>query len=614
MHSRVLRVGIISLLTVGLFLSSCSQQEVAPAPSPAEPSTGETVIPVPTTEELRSTPTLAAPPMPAWLHREQGILFQEDFEDGSAEGFFLEGAAYIEREGGTKVMSLSGTKKRAVANVYIHSWTDYVADVQFKVNAGILKFFFRVGHGAGTYLLHIEPTGLELLKNIGQDIFNLGRWQGEVPLNRWHALEVALQGTDIKIYLDGDMKCHYVDEELPVRTGGLSFAAEEGSQALIDDIVVTGINIVQEAKWVKTGGPSGGLGYDIRIHPQDKDIMFVTDNPSGVNKSYDGGKTWVAKNKGITARAGSSEDGIPIFCLTIDRNNPDIVWVGTQYMRGIFKSTDGGETWVKRDRGVSEWDEITLRGFDVAPGNSDIVLTAAEIDTGKRGWMGLQVVTGKIYRSENGGENWHEANRGLENADKNITAIAVHPTNLNIAYAATFHDGIFKTIDGGESWMAINNGLFSLDVRSLAIDPKNTDTVYAGLGEGAGIFKTTNGGELWEGVNYGIQVECPSYLQRVGQVRPGVSLVKPARLSGVDYYSLPWTNIRSIVIDPTNTKTVYAADSYLGVYVSVDGGASWHPVNDGLSTRAVATLSISADGKVLYAATSGEGVFKLELW
>ena len=194
-----------------------------------------------------------------------------------------------------------------------------------------------------------------------------------------------------------------------------------------------------------------------------------------------------------------------------------------------------------------------------------------------------------------------------------IIAVVGEPGNPNVYYCGAASGGVFKTTDGGETWKPVNNGLIASDVRSLAIDPKNPDTVYAGLGEGAGIFKTTNGGELWEGVNYGIQVECPSYLQRVGQVRPGVSLVKPARLSGVDYYSLPWTNIRSIVIDPTNTKTVYAADSYLGVYVSVDGGASWTPINNGLSTRAVAALAISADGRVLYAATSGEGIFRLEL-
>ena len=60
---------------------------------------------------------------------------------------------------------------------------------------------------------------------------------------------------------------------------------------------------VQGVSWVKTGGPSGGLGYDVRIHPRDRNIMFVTDNPSGVNKSYDGGDTWTQRNGGVAKGA-----------------------------------------------------------------------------------------------------------------------------------------------------------------------------------------------------------------------------------------------------------------------------------------------------------------------
>jgi hypothetical protein len=134
------------------------------------------------------------------------------------------------------------------------------------------------------------------------------------------------------------------------------------------------------------------------------------------------------------------------------------------------------------------------------------------------------------------------------------------------------------------------------------------------LAEGVGIFKTTNGGELWEPINAGIQVLCPSFLQRVGQVLPGVSLELPDRFVRGEYYSIPWTNISSIVIDPVEPQILYAADLSMGVYMSTDGGASWTPINDGLSTKAATSLAISADGWILYAATSGEGVFRLELW
>ena len=54
--------------------------------------------------------------------------------------------------------------------------------------------------------------------------------------------------------------------------------------------------------------------------------------------SDDGGKTWHQRNEGIDVRTGSSQEDIPIFSVTIDPGNPDIMWCGTQNSRGIFKS------------------------------------------------------------------------------------------------------------------------------------------------------------------------------------------------------------------------------------------------------------------------------------
>jgi photosystem II stability/assembly factor-like uncharacterized protein len=115
------------------------------------------------------------------------------------------------------------------------------------------------------------------------------------------------------------------------------------------------------------------------MRPNDPDIMFVTDTFSGVNKSVDGGRTWSASNEGITSRAGPSGDAIPIFCLTIDPQNPDVVWAGAQEMRGLFKSTDAGETWVRKDNGIVEDAGIAFRGITIHPHNSNIVYAAAEI-------------------------------------------------------------------------------------------------------------------------------------------------------------------------------------------------------------------------------------------
>jgi len=971
MHSRVLLIGLSILLIAGLLLGGCTPNESVPAPSPTEPSSGEPTTPAPLPEETTPTPVPALPrPDTPFVHEEAGaLLFQDDFEDGNADGWALETGWDISREGDNHILT---GREHSFARPDVSGWSDYAIEAKFKLVKGGFHFNLRENHYAGyiRYYLGVNTGGLYLNKQITSDFFDLSQSNVSLGLKQWHTIKAVLEGNNIKIYLDGNLVMSYTDSDIPILSGISSFEILDGSLIYFDDISVTGTQAVQRNSWVKTGGPCGGLGYDVRIHPIDHSIMFVTDNPSGVNKSYDAGNTWVQRNNGITARTGTSGDGIPIFCLTIDPNNPDIVWTGTQSMRGIYKSTDGGETWTKKDNGVTEWNEITFRNFGIRPGNSDVVFAGAEITTGILGkefdkakgkiyktvdggdnwrcvWEGdslvrfilfdptnpdimyastgifdreayndtgigvlkstdggetwrqinnglanlyvgflemhpdnpnilfaavgnhvhsdgngiyrttdggaswtrvlpsagtakslrMTVVTvspsdldvvyagdgetgfyrsddggnswtrysGKIgggygpdgiragipisaavdpddpmtvfvnnynggvfkstdggrtwidcsagytgadlhdiavarnnpdlvytigrsgpfrssnggqqwqglafppasfpewnavavnpvnpleilvadefegsllrsadggntwemvfqhpagrlqkvserhgfkaiahapsdpdivyagmrkgrrtiesnfyvgpslgiYKSVDGGKTWNEKNNGLETADKNTNAIVVHPQDSDIAYAATWRDGIFKTTDGGENWVNINSGLLSLDVRSLAIDPENPDVVYAGLAEGVGIFKTTNGGELWEAINAGIQVECPSFLQRVGQVQPGISLEKPKRVIGGEYYSIPWTNISSIVIDPVEPQTLYAADLHMGVYMSTDGGSNWTPINDGLSTKAVSSLALSADGWVLYAATSGEGVFRLELW
>jgi len=155
----------------------------------------------------------------------------------------------------------------------------------------------------------------------------------------------------------------------------------------------------------------------------------------------------------------------------------------------------------------------------------------------------------------------------------------VDPRSEDIAYAGTIRGGVFRTLDGGRTWQLINKGLRVLDVRALAIDPANPLVIYAGL-ENGGLYKTENAGGHWF-----------------------------ASGSGMDAQAV----IRDIVIDPTNPQVLYAADLRTGVYRSEDGGKLWVQMNRGLRTRAVNALAVSSDGSTLYAATDGEGVFRLGL-
>ena len=112
-----------------------------------------------------------------------------------------------------------------------------------------------------------------------------------------------------------------------------------------------------------------------------------------------------------------------------------------------------------------------------------------------------------------------------------ITALAIDPHNTNTVYAGAHNGGAFKTTNGGWNW--VNTGLTSSDyIEALAIDPQNTNTVYAGTG-GDGVFKTTDGGGNWTAVNTG----------------------------------LTNTSIGALAIDPQNPNTVYAGTWGGGVFV-----------------------------------------------
>ena len=276
-------------------------------------------------------------------------------------------------------------------------------------------------------------------------------------------------------------------------------------------------------EWVRTGGPIGGLGYDVRMRPDDPDTMLVTDAWAGMFMSTDGGTTWFPTNEGITTRTGPTGDAIPVFSVTVDPSDPDIVWAGTQDVRGIFKSVDSGHTWAEHDNGVTERDGITFRGFTVDPHDSDVVWAAAEISSWAGGrpprtGRGFDLVEGVVYRTTNGGADWTAVWRG----DNLARYIWIDPTNSDTVYVSTGifdreaansdpqsgfpgGEGILKTTDGGSTWTHANNGLPNLYIGSLFMHPDNPQVLLAAAAsnvyhDGTGVYLSTDGAATWEPV------------------------------------------------------------------------------------------------------------------
>ncbi len=230
---------------------------------------------------------------------------------------------------------------------------------------------------------------------------------------------------------------------------------------------------------------------------------------------------------------------------------------------GLWKSGNSGRTWtpVFDDQKIA-----SIGAVAVAPSSPDTVY----VGTGEAD-MRSQITYGDgMYKSIDAGKTWKHI--GLENT-RQIGRIAVDPKNPNILFVAALGHvygpnpdrGLFRSTDGGATWQKVlfkNDNVGAIDV---AIDPKNSQIIYATLwntrrppwtiyppsyGPGGGIFKSTDGGNSWKQLESGIPVE--------GQGRIGIA------------------------ISPTNTKRIYAiVDATAGgLYRSDDAGATWKLISD----------------------------------
>lgn len=238
----------------------------------------------------------------------------------------------------------------------------------------------------------------------------------------------------------------------------------------------------------------------VRIHPTNPDIVYVAalghpygDNEErGVFRSTDGGNTW-KKILYVDAKTGGAD-------LTIDRQNPRIIYATTWqvYRKAwkmwgggpgckLWKSLDGGDTWLDLSKNPGMPAEpLGKIGITVSPADNNRLYAIVEANEGG------------VFRSDDAGWTWKKVNdeRKLRQRAFYYTRLVADPWDKNIVYGLNVD--FFKSIDGGLTFKNIST--MHGDHHDLWIDPNNPQRMI--LSDDGGGVVSTNGGKTWTEQDY----------------------------------------------------------------------------------------------------------------
>ena len=281
------------------------------------------------------------------------------------------------------------------------------------------------------------------------------------------------------------------DNILKSSDGGLNWKMTKDGGAWIEDSEENDVILCDPEETISVLGPNF-----ISVDPQNSSILYVGTN-SGICKSTDEGVHWKFTSNGLK--------DAPVNSIAIVPQKSLVLYAGTE--NGIYKSIDGGENWEAINEGLSE---SKIRDLVIDPVNPEIIYA-------------LTMYWGWLYKSINGGATWQRQNiqyrvieKDEEPEDAVIRSVAM-AQKPNTIYVGT-ERGVYRSTNGGRTWQApkrIRAGQLDdvneiMDINVIAVDPKNSKTVYAGNLHG-GMYKSTDDGKTWRAINKGLPIPKNRY-------------------------------------------------------------------------------------------------------
>jgi len=251
------------------------------------------------------------------------------------------------------------------------------------------------------------------------------------------------------------------------------------------------------SNWKKLGFDKSERIANIIVNPKNSKEVYVAvlgalwsdSDERGVFKSSDGGETW-NKILYVDEKTGAAD-------MTIDPKDPSILYVSMWEFRrtawsfssggdnsALYKSTDAGKTWNKIHNGFPDG-QLGRLAIAVAPSDANILYTVIEAEDPKR--KGL-------YRSDDAGANWKQLNNdfGITVRPFYFSRITVDPRNPDVVVKGGLSGSISK--DGGKTFKSLGN--MHSDIHDIVFDINDSDRIYAGTD--GGVYRSWNGGVTME--------------------------------------------------------------------------------------------------------------------
>ncbi len=346
---------------------------------------------------------------------------------------------------------------------------------------------------------------------------DLDKVKGWKPFKRWEYR--MLEG---RIYPDGTRR----PEDHVVRAYENYLSKHPDARSQAGDWINLGPFELPEGRGYKGLGRLNAIAFD----PVDPDVIWVGSPSGGLWKTTTGGFDWISSTQDLPS--------LGVSAILIDHTNPSVMYIGTgdrdagdAYGIGVYRSTDGGETWEPWNSGIGNY---VVGRLLMHPTNNMIIYAATN---------------GGLFRSANGGATWTRA----ENGD--FKDVVFKPNDPNIVYAAA-NGNFYRSANGGLSFSQVTSGLPGSSRSAIAVTPDNPSYVYVILTNGdsfKGLYRSTDAGQT-----FAVRSIAPNIMSWGCNGGDG----------GQAWYDL------DIACDPTDSDIIFAGG--VNCFKSASGGTLWN--------------------------------------